>query len=57
MTRKKAEYFGYSESPYDALLDQYETGLTVSRLDPRFGLRDSVAPLVRKVTGLENNLT
>ena len=51
MTRKKAEYFGYSESPYDALLDQYETGLTVSRLDPLFnGLRDSVAPLVRKVT-------
>ena len=31
MTRRKAEYFGYSESPYNALLDQYETGLTVSR--------------------------
>ncbi len=51
MTRRKAEYFGYSESPYNALLDQYETGLTVSRLNPLFnGLRDSVAPLVRKVT-------
>lgn len=51
MTRRKAEYFGYTDSPYNALLDQYETGLTVGRLDPIFkGLRDSVSPLVRLVS-------
>ena len=51
MTRRKAEYFGYTDSPYNALLDQYETGLTVGRLDPLFkGLRDSVLPLVRLVS-------
>ncbi len=51
MTRRKAEYFGYTDSPYNALLDQYETGLTVGRLDPLFkGLRDSVSPLVRLVS-------
>ncbi len=51
MTRRKAEYFGYTDSPYNALLDQYETGLTVERLDPLFkGLRDSVSPLVRLVS-------
>ena len=31
MTRRKAEYFGYTDSPYNALLDQYETGLTVGK--------------------------
>ena len=41
---------GYDGVRYDALLDQYETGLTVARVDPLFaGLRDSVAPLVRAV--------
>ena len=51
MTRRKAEYFGYTDSPYNALLDQYETGLTVGKLDPLFkGLRDSVSPLVRLVS-------
>lgn len=51
MTRRKAEYFGYTDSPYNALLDQYETGLTVGRLDPLFKvLRDSVSPLVRLVS-------
>ena len=35
---------------YDALLDIYESGLTVSRLDPLFdGLRDKVAPLIKSV--------
>jgi carboxypeptidase Taq len=29
MNRQMAEYLGYVDSPYDALLDQYEEGLTV----------------------------
>lgn len=50
LARQKADYLGYDGVRYDALLDQYETGLTVARVDPLFaGLRDSVAPLVRAV--------
>ena len=50
MSRKKADYLGYDEVRYDALLDLYESGLTVSRVDPLFaGLRENVAPLVKKV--------
>jgi len=50
MSRKKADYLGYDEVRYDALLDSYESGLTVSRVDPLFaGLRENVAPLVKKV--------
>ncbi len=34
--REKAEYFGYEESPYDPLLDEYERGMTASKLRPIF---------------------
>ena len=51
MSRKKADFLGFQEVRYDALLDLYESGLTVSKVDPLFaGLRDHVAPLVKKVT-------
>ena len=50
LARQKADYLGFDELRYDALLDIYETGLTVARLDPLFaGLRDSVAPLIKAV--------
>ena len=50
MSRKKADYLGFQEVRYDALLDLYESGLTVSKVDPLFaGLRENVAPLVKKV--------
>tara|TARA_B110000263_G_C15310532_1_gene512859 strand:- start:152 stop:1654 length:1503 start_codon:yes stop_codon:yes gene_type:complete len=50
MSRQKADYLGYAEVRYDALLDLYESGLTVSKVDPLFaGLRESVAPLVKRV--------
>ena len=50
MSRKKADYLGYDDVRYDALLDLYESGLTVSKVDPLFaGLRENVAPLVKKV--------
>lgn len=48
--RRKADYLGYEDLRYDALLDIYESGLTVSRLDPLFkGLRKEVAPLIKSV--------
>ena len=47
LARQKADYLGYDELRYDALLDLYEIGLTVSRVDPLFaGLRENVAPLI-----------
>ncbi len=48
--RMKADFFGYDNLRYDALLDLYESGLTVARLDPLFsGLRENVAPLIKAV--------
>ena len=50
LARQKADYLGYEELRYDALLDIYESGLSVSRVDPLFaGLRENVAPLVKAV--------
>ena len=50
MSRQKADYLGYDNVRYDALLDLYESGLTVSKVDPLFiGLRENVAPLVKRV--------
>ncbi len=36
LNRRKAEYFGYDGSPYDALLDEYERGMTAAQLKPLF---------------------
>tara|TARA_B100001250_G_scaffold60749_1_gene47435 strand:+ start:2496 stop:4007 length:1512 start_codon:yes stop_codon:yes gene_type:complete len=50
LVRREADYLGYDDVRYDALLDNYESGLTVSKLDPLFkNLRDNVAPLVKLV--------
>jgi len=55
MSRELAGYLGYEDNPYDALLDLYESGLTVARLDPLFaGLRDSSVPLIKAVSELED---
>lgn len=36
LTKKKADFIGYKSNPYDALLDEYEEGLTTERLDNFF---------------------
>ncbi|MDO8508716.1 MAG: carboxypeptidase M32 [Nanoarchaeota archaeon] len=36
LCKKKAEYLGYKESPYDALLDRYEEGLTTKEVEKYF---------------------
>ena len=38
LARAKADYLGYDALRYDALLDLYETGLTVERVDPLLSL-------------------
>ncbi|MEH7415242.1 carboxypeptidase M32 [Neobacillus drentensis] len=48
--RQFAEIFGYDEHPYDALLDEFEPGLTVKRLDPLFAkLRKSSVELLNRI--------
>lgn len=37
LLREFTEYYGYEENKYDALLGQYEEGLTVKKLDKTFG--------------------
>lgn len=39
-------------TPYDTLLDQYEEGMTVAKIDPLFGgLRKQLVPLLKAITG------
>lgn len=48
--RKFAEIYGYENHPYDALLDEFEPGLTVKRLDPLFAkLRESSVNLLDRI--------
>ncbi|MDR1569568.1 MAG: carboxypeptidase M32 [Oscillospiraceae bacterium] len=48
--RRVADWRGYKDHPYDALLDEYEIGLTVRTLDGFFGeLRGTIVPLLRKI--------
>lgn len=47
LKRQEAEALGYSESPYDALLDEYEPDQRTSQLVEVLGrLRDELVPLV-----------
>jgi len=50
MKREFAEYWGYDEHPYDAMLDEYEPGLTVAELDATFALvRDQTVQLLDRI--------
>ncbi|WP_281274459.1 carboxypeptidase M32 [Mesobacillus subterraneus] len=48
--RKAAEIYGYENHPYDALLDEYEPGLTVEKLDSLFvKVRESSTDLLKRI--------
>ena len=50
--RQEADHVGYAESPYDALLDDYEPHETASTVRPVLeGLRDELIGLVQRVAG------
>ena len=50
-TARIARYIEPSKHPYDALLDEYERGLTRADCDSFFALlREKLVPLIRKVT-------
>jgi carboxypeptidase Taq len=50
LARRKADYLGFEEHPYDALLDEYEPGLTARVVETTFAdLRDQTVPLVQAI--------
>ena len=50
MTKEKIAYLEVEGTPYDALLDEFEVGMTVADYDPLFeGLRQRLVPLLDKI--------
>lgn len=50
LKRNEAEFLGYEEDPYDALIDLYEPGMRISALRPVFDrLRDGTLELLQTV--------
>ncbi|ABK90590.1 carboxypeptidase M32 [Francisella tularensis subsp. novicida] len=48
--KKYVERIGYDEHPYDVLLDDYEEGMTVAKLEPFFdSLKERIVPLLEKI--------
>ncbi|MBN2717351.1 MAG: carboxypeptidase M32 [Deltaproteobacteria bacterium] len=51
LNREKAEAIGYSNEPYDALLDEYEMGLTASTLKSLFvELKSPLVSLIQQIS-------
>jgi carboxypeptidase Taq len=51
LVRQQAEYLGYTEHPYDALLDLYEPEMRTAEVRTLFAeLREGLAPLVKLVS-------
>ncbi|KEO84611.1 carboxypeptidase M32 [Tumebacillus flagellatus] len=52
--REFIELWGYDENKYDTLLDQYEPGMTVAKIDAIFApLRERTVALVKKISERE----
>jgi carboxypeptidase Taq len=50
LLKQKAEYFGYEDSPYNGLLDEYERGMSVKRLRIIFDeLAEKQSALVKRI--------
>ena len=53
LQRELAEVIGYDEHPYDALIGQYEPGMTIASLAPLFAtLRAGITPLLEQLRDL-----
>lgn len=51
LTQEQAKCYGYTDHPYDALLEDYEPGLTTAKLNELFPpLKKNLAELVSKIT-------
>jgi carboxypeptidase Taq len=50
LKREEAQYLGFAETPYNALLDVYEPGSTVAGLRPLFAqLKTRLVPLLKRI--------
>ncbi len=50
LKRQEAEYVGYDESPYDALIDTFEPGMTASQIAPIFAeLKNFLVPFLHQI--------
>ncbi|MEM0036769.1 MAG: carboxypeptidase M32 [Candidatus Korarchaeum sp.] len=49
LQRRKAEYLGYEDHPYDALLDLYEEGLTLRKCERIFSVMSEISALFRRL--------
>lgn len=50
LKQQEAEYLGYRDSPYDALLDVYEPDCTIAALRPLFAqIKERLVPLLQKI--------
>src|SRR6202043_2407698 len=50
LTRQKADLWGYQESPYDALMDDYEPGMTTKEVRPVLEqLREALVELLGEI--------
>jgi len=50
LSKEKIELLGVEDTPYDVLLDEFETGMTVSDYDPMFAeLRERLVPLLQRI--------
>jgi carboxypeptidase Taq len=50
LSREKAEKYGYTDHPYDALLDEYEPELTTKKVDEVFvGVKKGLAAVLDKI--------
>ena len=48
--RRLCDWYGYEKNPYDALLDDYEKGANVEKLDGFFNaLREKLSPLLKDI--------
>jgi carboxypeptidase Taq len=57
-TRRAADYYGWREHPYDALLDGYEPGMTTATVRGVFAqLRDETVPLVQAIVAASDRVT
>ncbi len=51
LVRRQADYVGYEETPYDALLDAYEPGEKTANVQRIFSaLRDELVPLIKAIS-------
>lgn len=52
LQKQAADLFGYQQEPYDALLDEYEPGMTTAQLEVLFQqLGKAIVPMLRQVVG------